>query len=344
MPRLGVVALLPEPVAAHVQAWRRALREPSRDAVAPHLTLVPPQRVPEERVGDAAALVERAAAGVAPTVVELDGAGSFLPRSPVAYLRVGRGAAALARLERRLRSSPLERRTHPFHPHVTVAQELPAADIERAVGDLAGFRATFPLDHIWLMAETRAAGGGRVWRGRQRARLATGGVPGVTEAPLTDAVAASAFLLERQAAGALERQAAGALERQAAGAVDADRVLLGQRTPNPGRRHPGAWDALGGKPEPGEPLLSALARELREEAAVEPLDIATLGCWHDGDRADAYYVCTGWLGRPRNADPGEHTRIEWVPLAAATARTLPPSTRAALLRLRTLLGSACLPG
>ena len=53
MPRLGVVALLPEPLAAHVQAWRQALAEPFRDAIAPHLTLVPPQQVPADRLADA---------------------------------------------------------------------------------------------------------------------------------------------------------------------------------------------------------------------------------------------------------------------------------------------------
>jgi len=321
MARLGVVVMLPEPVAAHVQAWRRALREPFRDAIAPHLTLVPPQQVPDDRLADAVALVDRAATTVPPTVVELDGADSFLPSGPVAYLRVVRGAGTLATLERRLRTSPLDRRTYDFHPHVTLAQDLPPGEIERAVSDLAGFRAAFGVDHLWLMAETEGAGGGRVWRRHHRAQLGRdGGLAGVTEAPLASAAAASALL------------------------VDGDKVLLGQRTPNPDRRHPGAWDALGGKPEPGEPLLAALARELREEAAVEPLDIATLGCWHDGERADAYYLCTEWHGRPRNADPGEHTRIEWVPIDAALARTTPPSTRAALLRLTTLIGSACLPG
>jgi 2'-5' RNA ligase/ADP-ribose pyrophosphatase YjhB (NUDIX family) len=321
MPRFGVVAMLPEPVAAHVQAWRRALHEPFRDAVAPHLTLVPPQHVGAERVDDAVALVDRAAAAIMPFMVELDGAESFLPRSPVAYLRVVRGAGRLASLERRLRTSPLERRTHEFHPHVTVAQDLPVPEIERTVIDLAGFRAEFALDHIWLMAETEEPdGAGRIWRRHHLARLGPGDVAGVSEAPMADAVAASAFLL------------------------DGGRVLLGQRTPNPAKRHPGAWDALGGKPEKDEPLLAALARELGEEAGVEPLEIATLGCWHDGERADAYYLCTRWKGRPRNADPSEHTRLEWVPIDAALARTLPPSTKAALLRLRAVIGSACLPG
>jgi 8-oxo-dGTP pyrophosphatase MutT (NUDIX family)/2'-5' RNA ligase len=317
MPRLGVVALLPEPLATHVQAWRLALAEPFRDAIAPHLTLVPPQQVADERVADAVALVDRAAAAVLPAQLTLEGAEAFLPDSPVAYLRVGRGAGTLVALERRLRASPLARRTHPFYPHVTVAQDLPEAEIRRAVADLAGFTASFTLEHIWLMVEV----GRLVWRGHHLARLA-GGVGQVTPAPLAEAAAASAFLVD----------------------LAGGKVLLGQRTPRAGRRHPGAWDALGGKPEPGEPLLAALARELREEAGVEPLDLATLGCWHDGERADAYYTCTGWLGRPRNAAPAEHTRLEWLTPADAAGRAMPPSARVALLRLGALIGSACLPG
>ena len=79
--RLGVIVTLPEPLAVHVQAWRRALRDPTAERVGPHLTLVPPQAVPEEEVPAAVALVERAAAEAVPAAIELDGAATFLPAS-----------------------------------------------------------------------------------------------------------------------------------------------------------------------------------------------------------------------------------------------------------------------
>ncbi|HEV3495611.1 MAG TPA: 2'-5' RNA ligase family protein, partial [Actinomycetes bacterium] len=113
--RLGVIARLPEPLGIHVQAWRRALGDPAAERIVPHLTLVPPQTVAERDLGRAVALVERAAADAVPFLVELGGAATFLPDSPVAYLVVREGGPALAALEAALRESPLDRRTHPFH-------------------------------------------------------------------------------------------------------------------------------------------------------------------------------------------------------------------------------------
>jgi 8-oxo-dGTP pyrophosphatase MutT (NUDIX family)/2'-5' RNA ligase len=307
--RLAVVALLPEPVATHVQAWRRALREPTRDAVAPHVTLVPPQSVRAEDLPAAVALVERAAADAVPGVVTLDGAGTFLPESPVAFLAVGEGVPVLAALEAALRAPPLERRTHPFRPHVTVAQELPAAELERAARELAGFRAAFPLHELALMEEDPSE---RVWRPLHRALVGASGR--VREVPVAEAASAALFLF------------------------DPPCVLLGLRVRDEGRRYPGTWDAIGGKPDPGEPLLGALLREVGEEAGVQPLEAAPLGCFHDGERADAFFVATTWQGQPSNQDPSEHERLEWVPIDEALGRSTPPTVRAALSRLVEVVG------
>jgi 8-oxo-dGTP pyrophosphatase MutT (NUDIX family)/2'-5' RNA ligase len=311
--RLGVIVALPEPFAVHVQAWRRALYDPTAARIGPHLTLVPPQAVAEDDVPTARALVERAAAEAAPGVVELDGAATFLPSSPVAFLVVSEGGAALAALETALRAPPLERRTHPFHPHVTVTQDRPAAEIAAAARDLAGFRASFPLREVALMQEGRD----RVWR--PLAELPVGASPLVREVPFAQAAAAALFLVE----------------------PDPPRVLLGRRTGGHGRRYPEAWDAIGGKPEPGESLLAALAREVGEEAGIEPLDVTALGCFDDGDRADAFYLATAWKGEPGNRDTTEHSELVWVPLPRAAERPMAPTTREALARLAILLG---LPG
>jgi 2'-5' RNA ligase len=306
--RLGVVALLPEPVAIHLQAWRRALRDPTSDRIGPHLTVVPPQTVAEEELDGAVALLQRVAADALPFVVELDGAATFLPGSPVAFLVVTEGAPALHALEAALRAPPLHRRTHPFHPHVTVTQDRPAAEIEAAARELASFRAWFPVAEVALMREDLD----HVWRPLARVRV--GALSAVREVPFSEAASAALFLLDPARA----------------------RVLLGLRTRDPGRRYPGVWDAIGGKPDPGESLLEALAREAREEAGVEPLDVTALGCFHDGDRADAFWVATAWKGEPRNQEPAEHSELAWVPLHQAAERPLTPTTRQALARLRWL--------
>jgi 8-oxo-dGTP pyrophosphatase MutT (NUDIX family)/2'-5' RNA ligase len=309
--RLGVIARLPEPLAIHVQAWRRALGDPLAERIVPHLTLVPPQTVAERDLHRAVALVERAAAGAVPFLVELDGAATFLPEAPVAFLVVREGGPALAGLEAALRESPLDRRTHPFHPHVTIVQDLPPGRIEAAARELAGFRADFPVRELALLREERD----KTWR--PLATATVGASTAIREVPFAEAASAALLLLEP--AGT--------------------RVLLGRRTRGQGRRYPGAWDAIGGKPDEGETLLEALSREAREEAGIEPLDLTALGCFHDGERADAYYLATAWKGEPSNQEPSEHSELDWVPLHQAGRRPLTPTTRAAVARLAALLAS-----
>ena len=308
--RLGVVAPLPEPIAIHVQAWRRALGDPAAGRVGPHLTLVPPQTVAERDLERARGLVERAAAAAVPFLVELAGTATFLPGSPAAYLVVREGGAALEALEAALRESPLDRRTHRFQPHVTVAQDLPTERIEAAATELAGFRATFPVRELALMRQEQD----KVWR--PLASVPVGASTAIREVPFTEAASAALLLLD-----------------------PGGRVLLGRRTRGQGRRYPGAWDAIGGKPDEGETLLAALVREASEEAGVEPLDLTALGCFHDGERADAYFLATAWKGRPRNREPSEHSELEWVALHQAAERPLTPTTRAAVALLAAVLAA-----
>ena len=309
--RLGVVARVPEPVGIHIQAWRRALGDPAAGRIGPHLTLVPPQAVADGDLDRTVALAERAAGAAVPFVVELAGAATFLPGSPVAYLVVREGGPVLETMEAALREPPLDRRTHPFHPHVTITQDLPPDRIEAAAAELGGFRAVFPVRDLALMREERD----RTWR--PLATMPVGASTAVREVPFAEAASAALLLLEP--AGA--------------------RVLLGRRTRSQGRRYPGAWDGIGGKPDEGESLLEALARESREEAGIEPLDLTALGCFHDGERADAWFLATDWKGTPRNVEPEEHSELDWVALHAAGELPLTPTTRAAVARLAALLAS-----
>jgi 8-oxo-dGTP pyrophosphatase MutT (NUDIX family)/2'-5' RNA ligase len=307
--RLGVLVLLPEPVADHVQAWRRSLDDPARALIPPHVTLVPPQTVGEADLDTAIALVDRAAAAAAASLIELRGAATFLPDSPVAYLVVAEGTAALGTLEAALREPPLQERGFPFHPHVTVAQDRPPAELEAAARDLADFHAVFPLRELTLMEAREAGPGCRIVH-----QVELGSSPVVRVVPLAGAASAAVFLF------------------------DGSRVLLGQRTRRAGHRYPGAWDAVGGKPEDGESLLEGLVREVREEAGVEPLGASPLGCFDDGERADAFYLATEWSGEVHNSDWQEHDRLEWVRISEAVELPLAATTRRALARLLDVLG------
>jgi 8-oxo-dGTP diphosphatase len=155
----------------------------------------------------------------------------------------------------------------------------------------------------------------RLWR--PLVEVEVGASTAVREVPFTEAAAAALLMLE----------------------WDPPRVLLGLRTRGSGRRYPGVWDAIGGKPDPGESLLEALSREACEEAGVQPLDLTALGCFHDGERADAFYMATSWKGRPSNREPAEHSELAWVSVYEAVERPLTPTTRAAVARLAAMLDS-----
>lgn len=111
------------------------------------------------------------------------------------------------------------------------------------------------------------------------------------------------------------------------------RVLLAQRPP--GKHLAGAWEFPGGKREPGEAPLAALARELHEELGIvmqgaEPLIRVP---WQYGERSlllDAWVV-RAWANEPASLD-GQALR--WVEPWHADISELAPADRAILQALR----------
>ncbi|MDP9388215.1 MAG: 2'-5' RNA ligase family protein, partial [Actinomycetota bacterium] len=161
--RLGVALLLPPAVAAEVDGLRRALGDGALGRIAPHVTLVPPVNVAAARMGDALAVLRRAASACRPLTLALGPAATFLPATPVVYLAVGGAPDAVAGV-RALRdavfSEPLSRPlTWPWVPHVTLADDADPARIPAAVAALADYRVVVRIDRVHLLRE----GPGRVW-------------------------------------------------------------------------------------------------------------------------------------------------------------------------------------
>jgi 2'-5' RNA ligase len=164
---LGVVLPVPQPAALEIDGLRRACGEGMLDRVRPHVTLVPPVNVREDELSVALALLGAAAADARPFTVELGPPATFVPDTPVLYLRVGGDGGALDRLRRlrdRIFVPPFERAlTWDFVPHVTVADELTAERLDAAVGVLADYQTTVAFDRVHLLEEQRNATGHRVW-------------------------------------------------------------------------------------------------------------------------------------------------------------------------------------
>ena len=162
--RLGVVLLVPQPLATQVDGLRHALGDGGLGRIEPHITLVPPVNVAERDLPSVFSTVRSAAAAVDPLDLRVGPVATFAPVNPVAYLRVGGDAAALDALER-LRvgclRGPLERSSdHEFVPHVTVADDLAPLRLDDAVTALADFSAEVTFDRVNVLAELP----GRVWR------------------------------------------------------------------------------------------------------------------------------------------------------------------------------------
>ena len=207
--RLGVVLLVPQPLAAEIDGLRRALGDEARERIAPHITLVPPVNVAERDLPRAFTLVRTAASTIAPLTLRIGPGATFAPVNPVAYLQVGGEPQVLDALERlrvKCLEGPLERTSDlDFVPHVTVANELDAARLETVARLLAQFSVETSFDRVHVLTELP----GRVWRpvadaplGERPAVLGRGSLPlDITVSGQPDVEAAALLSLEESTQG-----------------------------------------------------------------------------------------------------------------------------------------------
>jgi 2'-5' RNA ligase len=151
VPTIGVSIAVPEPFGADLQAFRVSLGDTPARQIPTHITLVPPAEVTEEAMADIEAHLRRAASRQQPFRVRLRGTGTFRPVSPVVFIGVVEGIADCEMLASATRSGPLAVATRfPYHPHVTVAHDVPSGQLDQAFSELAGFEADFEVDRFWL--------------------------------------------------------------------------------------------------------------------------------------------------------------------------------------------------
>lgn len=175
----GVAIGIPEPWTSELQGWRERLGDPNAAGIPPHVTLLPPTALHDRDVQAVEEHLRVVAAGAVPFELHLRGAGTFRPVSPVVFVSLAAGIADCERVEAGVRSGPLARPLgFPYHPHVTVAHDLPEPALDEAYTALADFDARFRVWGFTLFEQDRAG----VWRPQRDFPFGGGGLPGPVEA------------------------------------------------------------------------------------------------------------------------------------------------------------------
>lgn len=133
--RVGIVVPIPEPHASRLSAVRAVARDPYA-SVPPHLTLV--TGIPVGDWNEVLEHVSGVAADAEPFRITVRGTATFRPVTPVVYARVVDGAAECSALHARLLRGPLAAPpAYPYVPHVTLAQGLDDAALDRVMAQEA---------------------------------------------------------------------------------------------------------------------------------------------------------------------------------------------------------------
>lgn len=171
---IGVAVAVPDPYGSELQKHRRSFGDPFADAIPTHITLLSPTEVAEWELPYAEQHLIRVAEAGHPFRVHLRGTATFRPVSPVVFVAVVEGIANCEVLASTVRSGPLLRElSYPYHPHVTVAHDLPDDALDRAFQELADYDVTFDVTAFGLYEH----GPDGLWR-PQRDFVLGGPLPG----------------------------------------------------------------------------------------------------------------------------------------------------------------------
>lgn len=159
--RIGVSIEIPAPFGPQLQEARRTAGDPLADLIPPHITILGPTVIEPDLMPVVDAHLAMIASASRPFVVQLRSSGTFRPVSPVVFVQVAQGIAECESLESLVRSGPLAQELRfNYHPHVTVAHEVPDDALDAAFEAMAGYEAAFTVDAISLFEH----GDDSVWR------------------------------------------------------------------------------------------------------------------------------------------------------------------------------------
>ncbi|MDO8148188.1 2'-5' RNA ligase family protein [Isoptericola sp. b515] len=159
--RIGIAIAVPEPYASQLQDARSRFEDPLAQAIPPHITVVGPTVVDRADMPTVGEHLRKVADEMPPFRVHLRGTGTFRPVSPVVFMTLAEGIAECELLEQQTRSGVLAQELRfNYHPHVTIAHEVPEPALDRAFDEMAGYEAVFEVTEIWQYEH----GDDGVWR------------------------------------------------------------------------------------------------------------------------------------------------------------------------------------
>jgi 2'-5' RNA ligase len=149
VPGIGILIHVPEPFGQQLEQVRVDFEDPWAGTVPSHVTLVPPVEVTPECLEALDGSLADAAAQIAPYPIRLRGTGTFRPVSPVVFIAVSLGISCTELLAQRVRAAvggvDLE---FPYHPHVTIAQDLDDIRLDQAYEQLRDFECEFLVEEF----------------------------------------------------------------------------------------------------------------------------------------------------------------------------------------------------
>jgi 2'-5' RNA ligase len=163
--RIGVAVDIPQPWGRMLTARRAAAGDPQAAYTPAHVTLLGPTEVATDALPAVEKHLESVAAGQVPFTIHLRGTGTFRPITEVVFVTLAVGISECELLAEAITSSEDINRgsRFPYHPHVTVAQDVPPAALDAVFADLADFSAIFHVGAFTLFSH----GGEGPWRPRR---------------------------------------------------------------------------------------------------------------------------------------------------------------------------------
>lgn len=149
---IGIAIDIPEPWGGELTRRRAEAGDAAAVHVPAHLTLLGPTELDATDVERVHTHLSTVAGDHEPFTLHLRGTGTFRPLTEVVFVAVAAGIGECEQIAAAVRRLPAVQRPqrYPYHPHVTVAQDVPSDALDRVFADLANFEAKFTVNGFTL--------------------------------------------------------------------------------------------------------------------------------------------------------------------------------------------------